>query len=91
MQTTILYFSATGNSIVIARKLAKNMENAEVISIAKIMKNDTIKVYSEKIGIIIPVYAWGAPRIVMEFLNRIELNHNQYIFAIAPIILYDII
>lgn len=83
MKTTILYFSATGNSIVIARKLAKNMENAEVVSIVKMMKNDTIKISSEKVGIIIPVYAWGAPRIVMEFLKKLELNHNQYIFAIA--------
>ena len=47
MKTTIFYFSATGNSIVITRKLAKSMENTEVISIVKVMKNDTIKVSSE--------------------------------------------
>ena len=83
MKTTIYYYSATGNSIILARKLAESMQDTEVISITKLMKKESIKTSSEKIGFVIPVYAWGAPRIVMDFLKRIELNNPQYVFAIA--------
>ena len=83
MNTTIFYFSATGNSIVIARKLAENLQNTEIISIAKVMKKDTIKTSAERIGLIVPVYSWGAPRIVMDFLKRLEIDDTPYIFAVA--------
>ena len=36
METTIFYFSATGNSLSLSRNLANELGNCEVVSIAKV-------------------------------------------------------
>ena len=59
MQTTIFYFSTTGNSLVMARSIAAGLGETQLVSIPKI-KYDQIDVTTQRIGIIFPVYAWGA-------------------------------
>lgn len=83
MKTTLYYFTGTGNSLVVARKIAKRLENAEVKSISKIVKEGHLKAHKGNIGIVYPVFAWGAPLIVEEFVERMHLSENQYVFAVA--------
>ena len=83
MKTTIYYFSATGNSLQMARNIAKELDNCELISIAKAIQKETIETPSERIGLIFPVYAWGIPRIVKDFVMKLGLNGKSYVFAIA--------
>jgi len=83
MKTVIYYFSATGNSLEMARNLAAELGNCEIVSIAKAIRNPTVETTAENIGIIFPVYAWGLPRIVTDFIEKISVNKPRYVFAVA--------
>jgi len=82
MKTTIYYFSGTGNSLKIAKDLSVKLENCEAIPIAKLWKQDVIIPKSEKIGLIFPLYFYGSPAIIIEFLKKLEVNKINYVFAI---------
>lgn len=85
----IFYFSGTGNSLYVAKKISE-FNGEELISVAKeIRQSKGPYKYSlrdgEKIGIIFPVYAWAPPRMVENFLKAIEFEnyHDNYCFAIG--------
>lgn len=74
---TIFYFTGTGNSLYVARKLSDN-----IISIPQAMKNGMKEYSDDVIGFVYPVYGHAAPEIVKEFIEKIDIN-AKYIFAIA--------
>lgn len=84
----IFYFSATGNSLYAAKKLAEQ-EQTECISIAEVI-NSTKGCYvvqakeNEVIGFVIPVYFNGLPTIVSDFLSKIHFAniHEHYLFLV---------
>ena len=81
----ILYFSATGNSEYVARRIAAETGDIAV-SITDCYKKQIFS-FDEKcktLGIVSPTYSWGLPVIVIEFLQRLDLSHKpDYIFFIA--------
>jgi len=81
--TTIYYFTGTGNSLSVARKIASGLDHVEIKSIAKMMKQDNLSTKSKRIGIVYPVIAWGAPFIVEDFLRKFNFTNDQYIFTVA--------
>jgi len=83
MDTTMFYFSATGNSLNFAKKLATQITAQNLISIPEVIDNEIIECHSERIGIVCPVYAWGLPRIVKDFLQKVQIQGNPYVFAIV--------
>lgn len=83
MKTTIYYFSATGNSLHFAKQLAKELNTQNLVSISEVNEQNKISCSSERIGIICPVFAWGPPRIVMDFINKLQVKGNPYVFAIT--------
>lgn len=83
MKTEIYYFSSTGNSLRTALQIAENLaDEATLISIPKILKQE-IRITAEKVGFIFPVYAWGMPHIVQDFMKKINFAGKPYIFAVA--------
>jgi ferredoxin len=82
METSIYFYTGTGNSLWTARKLAEKIENSELVPIAR---EDSGKVHtdSKKIGFIFPVHIWGVPSPVIDFLNRLETDPAKYYFALA--------
>lgn len=70
----IFYFSATGNSRHAAEKTACANEN--ILSVTEILKskNTEFNITDGKLGIVFPVYFFGAPQAVMDFLNSAELH-----------------
>ena len=82
MKTTLYYFSGTGNSLKIARDLSDKLEECELVPIAKVWQLDHIASTSEKVGFIFPMYYYGLPKIVYDFLNKIELDKSNYFFAV---------
>jgi len=73
----VLYFTATGNSLYVAKRFG-----GECYSIPKLMKEGQFEFKDEKIGIIFPTYYLGVPKIVEEFLSKVNLK-SKYIFAVA--------
>lgn len=79
MKTTIYYFSGTGNSLYVARKLAEKINNATLISIPKTLKQERITT-DDAIGIVCPIYMYNMPHIVADFIKKIK--KAGYIFFV---------
>jgi len=73
----ILYFTATGNSLYIAKSIG-----AETYSISKMIKEGNYNFKDDKIGIVFPVFNLGVPKIVEEFLDKAKFE-CEYLFGIA--------
>jgi ferredoxin len=82
MRITLFYFTGTGNCLTVARDLAKELGDTNIVSIPKAI-NGEIDLSADRIGIIYPVYMFGMPLIVSRFIKKLSSAKNKYIFAIA--------
>lgn len=81
----IYYFSGTGNSKWIAQELARRTGD-EVQNIAELLRDGPTAIFAAKdarIGIVFPIYAWGAPVIVEQFCKSITLAPGAYPFVVC--------
>lgn len=81
MSTEIYYFTGTGNSLMVATDLTKEI-GAQLISIPSVIDKATITTPAQAIGVVFPVYIWGIPLIVEQFIKKVENLHDKYIFAV---------
>ncbi|QHQ60639.1 4Fe-4S ferredoxin [Anaerocolumna sedimenticola] len=85
----IFYFSGTGNSLYVAKNIAEH-NNEKLISVAAVV-NSSINHYeytlkeNELVGFVCPIYAWGPPKPLLDFINKLKLNnyHGNYVFAVV--------
>ena len=82
MKTKIYYFSSTGNSLAVARGLAGGLGGVELVPIPNAMNGQGDGEVSG-LGFVFPVYAWGLPLIVAEFVRGLRPEGKPYIFAVA--------
>lgn len=82
MSTNIFYYTGTGNSLWVARKIADELGEAELFSISN-FKDEHKEINSEIVGLVFPVYIWGVPAPVIRFVNTLTGLQPDYIFAIA--------
>jgi ferredoxin len=80
--TVIFYFTATGNTLQIARGIAEELNNSVILPMTKAVTNP-IGGDGESIGFVFPVYFNGLPRLVRQFVEGLCINHDTYCFAIA--------
>lgn len=84
----IFYYSATGNSLWAATRVAA-AQNDKIINIAEEMKKGGDWTYhlgeNETVGFIYPVHAWRPPERVLQFIKEMKLENyqKQYIYTIA--------
>ena len=83
-KTGIYYFSATGNSLVVAKDLAQGLEPAELIPINKVLSCPDATAF-DRVGFVFPVYMFGLPLIVAEFLKTVKINPGAYCFSVATL------
>ena len=83
MFVTLYYFTGTGNSLCITRELDTHFQQGEIIPISKIWKQDNLKTSSDIVGLISPLYYWGLPLIMKEFVERMNFDKTSYIFAVV--------
>ncbi len=72
----VFYFTATGNSLYVARVLS-----LEPISIPQTLKNGKLDFEADEIGFIFPDFAASAPLMVREFIEKASFK-APYIFSI---------
>jgi ferredoxin len=82
MSISLYYFSATGNSLVVAKELVAAIGAAELIPITKAIKDKNQQPF-DTVGFVYPVYMFGLPLIVADFLARVQLKPQAYIFGVA--------
>jgi ferredoxin len=83
MNTTLYYFTGTGNSLQIARYLQKELENCKLIPIAKEIHEKQPSSTTEKVGFVFPLHYYGLPKILYDFVSKIRLDSANYIFAVV--------
>lgn len=83
MSTEIYYFSGTGNSLHVAKKLQNKIPDTRLIPIVSLLDNEVIKTRGKNVGFVFPVHALTIPTAVKRFLKKIDPESAEYIFAIA--------
>jgi NAD-dependent dihydropyrimidine dehydrogenase PreA subunit/flavodoxin len=89
----IFYFSGTGNSLDVAVRIGKRLADERLIAIADYTKvaagksrayTFTLQKY-ERVGFVFPVYAWGPPKPVLDFIDHLHLENRQenYFYAVV--------
>lgn len=73
---TICYFTASGNSLYVARQIG-----GRLLSIPKLMKEESIDIEDDAIGIVSPVYVGGIPLMVQKFLKRANIRTDYYFYV----------
>ncbi|MBQ9666069.1 MAG: EFR1 family ferrodoxin [Bacteroidaceae bacterium] len=75
----VFYFTATGNSLYVARQLSA--ESVEPLSIPQVLKGQQMEFEAEEIGIVYPDFAAAAPLMVREFVEKVKLK-TPYLFSV---------
>jgi ferredoxin len=71
----ILYFSATGNCLYIAKRLG-----GELWSIPQLQKSGVYEITGDVVGIVCPVYGFTLPNLVKEYLEKATIKAD-YVFS----------
>nr|WP_314466198.1 EFR1 family ferrodoxin [uncultured Clostridium sp.] len=72
---TILYFTATGNSLSVAKSIGGTLK-----SIPQLIQNGEYTIEDDVIGIICPCFGFSLPRLVSQYFSKAQLKAD-YIFA----------
>lgn len=72
----LFYFTGTGNSLYVAKRLER-----EPASIPQIMKKEELKFTADTIGIVAPVYGHEMPAMVKDFIRKASF-HTDYFYVI---------
>ena len=79
----ILYFSGTGNSKYVAKRIADALGDEIVNLNDRIKASDTSSVETgERVIIVTPTYAWRIPRLVRDWLRSTELRGAERIWFV---------
>ena len=82
METRIFYFSSTGNSLYVAKRLKEKLKGSELVSITKAYNEGVFQYDCKKAIIIWPLHSFGLPIIVEKFISKLKLNKDAYIFGV---------
>ena len=82
----IFCFSGTGNSKHVAETIAsRSKQEIVMITEKEILKNETYTITDGLLGFVFPIYWWGMPKLVEEFVKTasISIDANTYTFAVC--------
>jgi NAD-dependent dihydropyrimidine dehydrogenase PreA subunit len=85
LKNIIFYFTGTGNSLVVARDIAHNIEDTKIVSIVDAIKESHIELDYERIGFVFPVYFSCMPKIVKLFIKKLHFKKGQYVFGVITL------
>ena len=83
MSGTIFYYTGTGNSLWAARKIAENLKNPVSILSMIGVEEKLDMARNDITGLVFPVYIWGVPAPVLNFVKSTPNLKGDYIFAVA--------
>lgn len=82
-KTVLFYFTGTGNSLAITRKIAEGLTDVTIVPMLKGDAHALIGKETEKIGLIYPIHINAVPRVVVKFIEGLEFRSGIYVFAVA--------
>ncbi len=78
----IFYFSGSGNSLAVARDVGVKL-NAEITAVTSLVHQESIDTEANVIGFVFPIYDFKPPKILENFISKINNIESKYIFAIC--------
>lgn len=78
----IYYFSGTGNSRYAAEKIAKSLHDTTMYNMRCNPEGVSMQDV-ETIGFVFPIYHWTMPVYVQEYIKKLLIKSNAYIYAVA--------
>jgi len=79
----ILYFSATGNSLLVARAI-QDATGDELISLRDYIKNNMMEIKSERpVVIVCPIHVWEVPRFIQRYLSKVTFVGTDEIYYVV--------
>ena len=85
MNTRIYYFSATGNCLAVAKRIAQEI-GADLVPISSLALRERVHIEQKRIGIVFPAYltaVLGVPLIVEKFIQNIDNLGDVRVFAVC--------
>lgn len=79
----IFYLSGTGNSLHVAKELQNRLQGSVLLPIASEMSKESRKANADVVGFIFPLHYLTLPRIVSDFVTKLDLSAAEYVFAIG--------
>ena len=80
----IYYYSATGNSLSLAKKISEKIGGAKIMHIAHATKSEIDETKGKRVaGIVFPVYYCGLPLGLVKFTETFDFSSYDYIYAVA--------
>ena len=76
----ILYFSATGNSLFVARQLAKQLKES-LLPLTEAIQQDLTA--EKRIGLVFPTYDFNLPPALPEMVSRLKISPQSYVFTVV--------
>ncbi len=90
MKVLIYYFTGTGNSLLIARKIAERIGDSVLRSVTQLIESikneastDSILINTDAIGFVFPVYFDRIPGIIQKTIEKSHFNKAQYFFTVT--------
>lgn len=72
---TVCYFTATGNCLYVARRLGGTLR-----SIPQLMRQETINIEDNAVGVVCPCYNAEMPMMVREFMRKAHIRTDYFFF-----------
>lgn len=79
----ILFYSGTGNSQYIAKKLSKELNDESLNLFERLKNKDYSQITSEKAYVVVcPTYGWQIPHILNDYLLKVQLHGSNKIYFV---------
>jgi len=79
----IYVFTSTGNSLKLAKDLAAGIGESEIVSIPRLMAQDSWSIEGDRVGFVFPCYYGSVPRLMDQFIRGAEVLSGRYFFALV--------
>lgn len=79
----IFYFSATGNSYFVAKRIAE-ATHERMVNIAEAWKKQEFSYTlesGERLGVVYPIHAWAPPTVVKRFIKKLQLRNSEHAYV----------
>ena len=79
----LYYFSATGNSLTTARRLAAQLGDCTLVPVAAVKDKSKIMENDDAVGFVFPVYYGNMPYPVREMIGKMVFRPETYVFIVT--------
>lgn len=83
MNMKIYYFTSTGNSLYVAKKIKEGLGGGEIISMSKALKTEDFNGEADVIVLVYPIHCGSLPIVAETFISKLNISKDIYIGAVG--------